>query len=115
MIIEKLKGVLVLAVVILVALSPMLIVWKEKKIRELSLKQEKLNEEYLQLQSQTAEYEINIERLSAGERLERYAMDSLGMVQPDPLEIVAVKRDKHGAVVVAQSGFKGFLDKLMGY
>ncbi len=100
--------------IIVVALSPMIIVWKEKKIRELSLKQEKLHEEFLQLQSQTAEYEINIERLSSGERLERYAMDSLGMVLPDPLEIVAVKRDKNGAVVVTRAGFKGFLNKLMG-
>ena len=112
---QKIKTLLILTVVIGVAFSPLIIVWKEKKIRELSLIQEKLNEKNLQLQSETAEHEINIERLSAGERLERYALDSLGMVQPDPLEIMAVERDKDGAVVVTRPGFKGFLDKLMGY
>jgi len=106
---------------IIVALLPVLVfgtfvasVWKEKQIRVLLQQKENLNEKYLQLQSQAAALEISIEQLSVSERLEQYAIDSLGMVQPDPLTIVAIERDKDGAVVIEEYGFKGFLNRLLG-
>lgn len=109
------KGVLILGIVVSAVFAPfMLTIWKEKQLRDLSLKREELNGEILRLQSRTATLEISIERLSAGERLERYALDSMGMVQPDPLKIVAVERDQHGAVVVQRDGIENFLYKLMG-
>lgn len=109
------KGVVVIAVVISAVYVPFfLVVWKEKQLKTLSLEQEILNGELLQLQSKTAGLQISIEQLSTGERLERYALDSLGMVQPDPMKIVAVERRKDGTVIVDDNGMKGFLFKLMG-
>ncbi len=106
---------------IIVALLPILVfgsfvasVWKEKQIRVLLQEKESLNEKHLQLQSEAAALEISIEQLSVSERLEHYALDSLGMVQPDPLTIVAIERDKDGAVVIEEYGFKSFIKKLLG-
>ncbi len=106
---------------IIVALLPILVfgsfvasVWKEKQIRVLLQEKAGLNEKHLQLQSQAAALEISIEQLSVSERLELYALDSLGMVQPDPLTIVAIERDKDGAVVIEEYGFKAFINKLLG-
>ncbi len=106
---------------IIVALLPILVfgsfvasVWKEKQIRVLLQEKAGLNEKHLQLQSQAAALEISIEQLSVSERLELYALDSLGMVQPDPLTIVAIERDKDGAVVIEEYGFNAFINKLLG-
>ncbi len=109
------KVCVVLTLILVVVFSPfMLIIWKEKQLRDLSLLRESLNSELLHLQSKTATLEINIEQLSASERLERYVLDTLGMVRPDPVKILAVERDKYGAVLISRGGFKGFLEKLMG-
>lgn len=109
------KGTALFAVILFAIFSPFfLIIRKEKMIREYSQKREKLSSELLKLKSETASLELSIGQLNSAERLEKFAMDSLGMAPADPRKVIVVQRGKDGAIVLDKKKNDGFLYKLMG-
>ena len=102
------------ALLLLLALSMMLIVWKEKQLRDFYLEQEGLRKELTVLKGREASLGLNIERLSANTRLEKYALDSLGMILPNSEEIINIRKNRRGVVIAPHSGAKGFILRLVG-
>ena len=109
------KGTVIIAVILFAIFAPFfMIIRKEKLVREYSQKRETLNAELLRLKSETASLEISIGQLSSAERLEKYAMDSLGLAPADPQKVIAVQRNKKGNILVSGNTSESFLSKLMG-
>ncbi len=109
------KGAAVIAGILFLVFSPFfLIIKKEKMVRELSQKREKLNGEILRMKSETASLELKIGQLSSAERLETYAREQLALAPADPQRVIVVQRSKDGAIIVEKNPEENFLYKLMG-
>ena len=109
------KGTTMLVVILFTVFAPFfLIIKKEKMVRELSQKRERLNNELLSLRSETASLELRIGQLSSAERLEKYARESLGLAPADVQKVIAVQRSKNGTILLSKEKEENFLYKLMG-
>lgn len=108
------KILLILSVPLVVFLSFFAMVWKEKSIRDYSLLESKYTREITVLESKITEKKISIEALSNSARLERYALDSLGLSLPKLDDIITIYRDDKGHLIVPDKGVKGFIKRLIG-
>ncbi len=87
--------------VIIVVMFPLSLVWKQVYITNTSLRQDSLRDSLTVLQKEVITLSIAAERLSATERIENIARESLGLDYPSSEEIVVVHPRKR-----KESGFK---------
>lgn len=73
---------------------PLLLVWKQSYINNVSLKLEYMADTVATVNGQVASLKLECERLSANARIERIARENLGLEYPSSKQIVIVEVER---------------------
>jgi cell division protein FtsL len=84
-----------IAFLLMVISGPLLIVWKQVYINNASIKLNKMSDSLNALRREIASLEIQCERYSSTDRIERFARENLQLEYPVSSQIVVVKTSKN--------------------
>lgn len=82
----------IIAFVAVLVMGPLLVVWKQVYITEISMKESALTDSLKVLSKETAQLRFAAEKLSNTGRIESIARERLGMEYPAAGQIVIIKR-----------------------
>ena len=94
---SSVRSILFMGVTILLIVGiPLLTVWKQVYITNNSLKREMLSDSLEVLNTQVAQLQVSVADLSRVERIEKIAIEELGLIYPesDNIEVVQAQRKK---------------------
>lgn len=81
----------IIAGVAILVLGPLLVVWKQVYITEVSMKRSELTDTLIVLSKEAAQFRFAVEKLSNTGRIESIARERLGLEYPGAGQIVIIK------------------------